>query len=108
VGVERRIAVLGPMLELGDHGEALHAGLASAVLEARWMCWCWLARRCGRSKTALDGRAPVTRAEDSDEAAEAVARLLAPGDAVLVKASNSVGLARVVKLLKEGVACSTS
>jgi UDP-N-acetylmuramoyl-tripeptide--D-alanyl-D-alanine ligase len=30
-GAERRIAVLGPMRELGDHADALHAGLAPAV-----------------------------------------------------------------------------
>src|SRR5690349_14840494 len=32
--VERRIAVLGPMRELGEHGAALHAGLAPAILDA--------------------------------------------------------------------------
>src|SRR5438270_8089845 len=32
--VERRIAVLGPMRELGLHSDALHAGLAPAVLDA--------------------------------------------------------------------------
>ncbi|MEO5612029.1 MAG: UDP-N-acetylmuramoyl-tripeptide--D-alanyl-D-alanine ligase, partial [Sphingomicrobium sp.] len=34
IGVERRIAVLGPMRELGSHSDALHAGLAPAVIEA--------------------------------------------------------------------------
>ncbi|HEU5286478.1 MAG TPA: UDP-N-acetylmuramoyl-tripeptide--D-alanyl-D-alanine ligase, partial [Sphingomicrobium sp.] len=34
-GIERRIAVLGPMRELGAHSEALHAGLAPAVIDAR-------------------------------------------------------------------------
>ena len=33
--VERRIAVLGPMRELGEHSDALHAGLAPAVLDAQ-------------------------------------------------------------------------
>ncbi len=34
-GVERRIAVLGPMRELGEHSDALHAGLAPAILDAQ-------------------------------------------------------------------------
>ena len=33
-GVSRRIAVLGPMRELGEHSDALHAGLAPAVIDA--------------------------------------------------------------------------
>src|SRR5206468_2991578 len=33
--VSRRIAVLGPMRELGEHSAELHAGLAPAILEAR-------------------------------------------------------------------------
>src|SRR6185295_704205 len=32
--VARRIAILGPMRELGPHSDALHAGLAPAVLDA--------------------------------------------------------------------------
>jgi UDP-N-acetylmuramoyl-tripeptide--D-alanyl-D-alanine ligase len=34
-------------------------------------------------------------------------RTLHPGDAVLVKASNSVGLARLVERVAGGLACST-
>ena len=30
--VRRRIAVLGPMRELGMHGDSLHAGLAPAIV----------------------------------------------------------------------------
>src|SRR5256885_9959720 len=33
-GVARRIAVLGPMRELGAHSDELHAGLAPVVLPA--------------------------------------------------------------------------
>jgi UDP-N-acetylmuramoyl-tripeptide--D-alanyl-D-alanine ligase len=108
VGVERRIAVLGPMLELGEQSERLHADLASAVLDARVEELVLVGDVMRPLEDALDGRISVTRAKDSDEAGHKVARLLRPGDAVLVKASNSVGLARVVKLLKEGISCSTS
>ena len=57
---------------------------------------------------ALDGRVAVIRATDADAAADALLDLLRPGDAVLVKASNSIGLARVVDRVKEGEPCSTS
>jgi UDP-N-acetylmuramoyl-tripeptide--D-alanyl-D-alanine ligase len=49
----------------------------------------------------------VDRASSVEEATDALARMLRPGDAVLVKASNSVGLAKLVERIKEGVACST-
>jgi UDP-N-acetylmuramoyl-tripeptide--D-alanyl-D-alanine ligase len=58
---------------------------------------------------ALDGQVHITKVADADGAADAVARLLRPGDAVLVKASNSVGLSRVIdRLTKEIAECSTS
>jgi len=105
---KRRIAVLGPMRELGPHSDELHAGLAPAVLGARVDELVLVGEEMRPLETALDGKVRVTRADDADAAARAVARLLRPGDAVLVKASNSVGLARVVDLLKEGATCSTS
>jgi UDP-N-acetylmuramyl pentapeptide synthase len=42
-----------------------------------------------------------------DEAADALAQTARPGDAVLVKASNSVGLARLVERMVKGMPCST-
>ncbi|HET9810392.1 MAG TPA: UDP-N-acetylmuramoyl-tripeptide--D-alanyl-D-alanine ligase [Sphingomicrobium sp.] len=106
--VERRIAVLGPMRELGVHSESLHAGLAPAVIDAKVDELVLIGDETGPLEEALDGKVHVTRVADADEAADAVARMLRPGDAVLIKASNSVGLARVVELLKEGASCSTS
>ena len=105
--VRRRIAVLGPMRELGAHSDALHAGLAPAVFEARVDELVLVGEEMRPLEEAVSGQVRVTRASNADEAADAVARLLRPGDAVLVKASNSVGLARVVEVLKE-VECSIS
>jgi UDP-N-acetylmuramoyl-tripeptide--D-alanyl-D-alanine ligase len=56
---------------------------------------------------ALGDRVPVDRVESVDEATDALVRILRPGDAVLVKASNSVGLAKLVERVAGGVACST-
>ncbi len=104
----RRIAVLGPMRELGEHSDALHAALAPAILDAKVDELVLVGEDMRPLEDALGGRVHVIRAGSADDAAEAIARLLRPGDAVLVKASNSVGLARVVELLKEGAPCSTS
>jgi UDP-N-acetylmuramoyl-tripeptide--D-alanyl-D-alanine ligase len=106
-GVSRRIAVLGPMRELGPHSEELHAGLAPAVIDAKVDELVLVGEDMRPLEKAVDGKAHITRAADAKEAADAVAQLLRPGDAVLVKASNSVGLSRVIELLKEGMSCST-
>ena len=53
------------------------------------------------------GKVGVDMAKDVDEATDALLSMLRPGDAVLVKASNSVGLAKLVERVKESVACST-
>jgi UDP-N-acetylmuramoyl-tripeptide--D-alanyl-D-alanine ligase len=107
-GVSRRIAVLGPMRELGTHSDALHAGLAPAVIDAKVDALVLVGEEMRPLEDALGGRVQVVRAGGADEAAEALLDLIRPGDAVLVKASNSVGLARVVDRVKEGATCSTS
>jgi UDP-N-acetylmuramoyl-tripeptide--D-alanyl-D-alanine ligase len=106
-GIERRIAVLGPMRELGEHAGELHAGLAPAVLDAKVDELVLVGDDMSPLADAVRGQVHVTRVADAAEAADAVSRLIKPGDAVLVKASNSVGLARVVELLtKETAECS--
>lgn len=101
----RRIAVLGAMKELGDFGPGFHAQLAEpliaanvdyAVLVGEEMTA--LARELGKGLASALGK-PLHFAHCAN-AGEAIAALeefgLAGGDAVLVKGSNSVGLARVV------------
>jgi UDP-N-acetylmuramoyl-tripeptide--D-alanyl-D-alanine ligase len=105
--VSRRIAVLGPMRELGAHGEALHAGLAAPVIAAHVDRLILIGEEMRPLDEALGDRVPVDRVESVDEATDALVRILRPGDAVLVKASNSVGLAKLVERVAGGVACST-
>jgi UDP-N-acetylmuramoyl-tripeptide--D-alanyl-D-alanine ligase len=108
VDVKRRIAVLGPMRELGPHADQLHAGLAPAVVGAKVDELILVGADMRPLEQALDGQVHHTNVHDAAEAAEAVSRLLQPGDAVLVKASNSVGLSRVIeRLTKESAECST-
>ena len=104
----RRIAVLGAMKELGDHGPQFHADLATplraagvdhAVLVGEEMAA--LADQLGKQAAANVGK-PLTYAH-CRSVAQAQAALAAfglrRGDAVLVKGSNSVGLSALVAAL---------
>ena len=106
-GCARRIAVLGPMREVGDQSDALHAGLAPDVLAAKVDRLILIGDEFAPLETALDGRIPIDRASDDSQATDLLRRMIAPGDAVLVKASNSVGLARLVEAMAGGMLCST-
>ncbi|MFL6850968.1 MAG: UDP-N-acetylmuramoyl-tripeptide--D-alanyl-D-alanine ligase [Sphingomicrobium sp.] len=105
--VARRIAVLGPMRELGEHGSALHAALAPAVLSARVDRLILIGEEMRPLAEALGEQVPIASVADVAEATDTLIRLLGPGDAILVKASNSVGLAKLVERVAGGVACST-
>jgi UDP-N-acetylmuramoyl-tripeptide--D-alanyl-D-alanine ligase len=105
--VARRIAVLGPMRELGAHSDALHASLAPAVVSARVDRLILIGEEMRPLEQALDGAVQVERVGSVDEAAGALMQLLRPGDAVLVKASNSIGLAKLVERVLREPACST-
>src|SRR5689334_11086523 len=105
--IARRIAVLGPMRELGSHGESLHARLAPAVLSAHVDRLILIGEEMRPLDEALGDRVPVDRVDSVEEATEALRRMVRAGDAVLVKASNSVGLARLVESMTKELACST-
>ena len=105
--VSRRIAVLGPMRELGEHSDALHAGLAPAVTEARVERLILIGEEMRPLAEKLIGSVSLDLVSSVDEATEALRRMLRPGDAVLVKASNSVGLAKLVESMAKEPACST-
>ena len=96
----RRIAVLGPMLELGDHGPALHreVGRAARELEIDAL----LVLGDGSEVEALiDGAAPLegVRFDSHQQLIDYLGITMAPGDVLLFKASRSVGLDRVVAAL---------
>jgi UDP-N-acetylmuramoyl-tripeptide--D-alanyl-D-alanine ligase len=105
--IERRIAVLGPMRELGEHGAALHAGLAPAVRDARVDCLILIGDDMKPLAEKLVGSIPLDLVSSVEEATATLRRTVRPGDAVLVKASNSVGLATLVESMAKEPACST-
>ena len=105
--VTRRIAVLGPMRELGEHSDKLHAGLAAAIRDAHVDQLILIGDEMDPLARELGDEFAISRAGSVDEATDALIRMVRPGDAVLVKASNSVGLARLVERVAGGLACST-
>jgi UDP-N-acetylmuramoyl-tripeptide--D-alanyl-D-alanine ligase len=106
---KRRIAVLGPMRELGEHSDELHAGLAPAVMVAKVDHLVLVGEEMRPLEDALNGGVVVDRAENVEDATHIIAGLVRPGDVVLVKASNSIGLAKLVEQMAGGLAtCSIS
>ena len=93
----RRIAVLGPMRELGVDSPRFHAEIASLLRDAG------VTRAILLGEEMAEAARLAPAAERVADVAEATARLretLAPGDVVLVKGSNSVGLSRLVADMK--------
>lgn len=113
----RRLAVLGSMKELGDFSDAFHrqlaeplaeAGVTHAILVGPEMAA--LAEELGKLSGAPLGKAIAFA--HCGTPAEAIAALgqigLAPGDAVLVKGSNSVGLGRLVSHFTDNAPAGTA
>jgi UDP-N-acetylmuramoyl-tripeptide--D-alanyl-D-alanine ligase len=105
--VNRRIAVLGPMRELGEHSDALHAGLAPAVRNAHVDRLILIGDEMRPLAEEVVGTIAFDLVQSVEEATESLMQIVRPGDAVLVKASNSVGLAKLVERMVKGMPCST-
>ena len=105
--VARRVAVLGPMRELGEHSGALHAGLAPAIRDAHVDRLILIGDEMRPLAEEVGGMISYELVADVDEATDTLMHMVKPGDAVLVKASNSVGLAKLVERMVKGMPCST-
>ncbi len=103
----RRIAVLGPMRELGEHSAAFHAGLAPGIRDAHVDRLILIGDEMRPLAEQVVGSISFDLVSDVDEATDSLIQIVRPGDAVLVKASNSVGLAKLVERVVKGMACST-
>ena len=104
---KRRIAILGPMRELGEHSAELHAGLAPAVLEAHVDELILIGEEMRPLAEHVVGKVSLDFVATVEEATDELLHRVRPGDAVLVKASNSVGLAKLVERVVEAQPCST-
>ena len=106
--VRRRIAVLGPMRELGEHSDALHAGLAPAVLGAHVDQLILIGEEMRPLAEAVDGdRRGRARGERRRGDRRAAARCSGPATRCWSRLSNSIGLAKLVERVAKEPACST-
>ncbi|UAK24938.1 UDP-N-acetylmuramoyl-tripeptide--D-alanyl-D-alanine ligase [Sphingomonas nostoxanthinifaciens] len=95
----RRIAILGGMRELGPDEARHHAELAGPVMAAGVGAALLVGNEMAALAAALEGRLDLVHVPDAAAASAAAKSMVAPGDVILVKGSNSFGLASVVAAL---------
>jgi UDP-N-acetylmuramoyl-tripeptide--D-alanyl-D-alanine ligase len=104
-GSARKVAVLGEMLELGAHAEALHeeCGGAAAAAGLNLLIAVGGAPARALADAAVRSGMPsdaVVHVATTEEAAEVALQRIRPGDLVLVKGSRGIGTDLVVTRLK--------
>ncbi len=98
----RHVAILGEMGELGDSTATYHRELAAPILSARVDTVLLVGESMAVLAEALEGIINVVHVRDVAAALDRLDTVLAPGDTVLVKGSNRVGLSRVIARLRGG------
>ncbi len=100
----RRIAVLGGMGELGVESERGHRSVGEVAGREKIGCVISVGESARWIADAAEsgGVGEVIRTADADEAARILRSLAQPGDTVLVKASRSARLERIVQAMEGG------
>lgn len=99
---ERRIAVLGAMGELGEDAEAYHARLAGPIADAGVDMAVLIGAPMKVLADTLGNTIDLVHVPDAAAALASLKGEIRAGDAVLVKGSNYIGLARLVEALAGG------
>ena len=103
----RRVAVLGEMRELGEMSEPEHARVGEAVVAAGVDVLVAVGAATEPLARSAEPHIDVHRVSDADAARALITFIVAPGDAVLVKASRAVGLEIVAAALLEAEGASS-
>ena len=98
----RRIAVLGSMRELGAGSDGFHAALAEPIADARVEYAILVGEEMGALAKALGQKVNFEHVPDVASAIGLAREEIGPGDAILVKGSNSIGLFALVEALAGG------
>ncbi len=103
----RRILVAGEMLEMGEHGPALHIACGRAAAEAGLDLVIAVQGNAEYLATAAcAGGVPAVFLRDAPTAGQWLAQNLRAGDVVLVKGSRGVHLERAIEMVKEQLAAT--
>jgi UDP-N-acetylmuramoyl-tripeptide--D-alanyl-D-alanine ligase len=101
----RRILVAGEMLEMGEHGPALHIACGRAAAEAGLDLVVAVQGNAEHLATAAcAGGVPAVFLRDAETAGEWLAQNLRAGDVVLVKGSRGVHLERAIEAVQKQLA----
>lgn len=104
-GASRRVAVLGDMAELGEHAATLHRDLGVTLANAPIDLAILIGPMMLFAAETLSKHWPADRIHAmpalDDDVAKQTAALLEPGDTVLIKASRSAGLERLLPAIEQ-------
>ncbi len=95
-----KIAILGDMLELGDHSQTLHQSLAEELDRYTSVSRVVLVGKLFSQTDRNATRVAIVEAA-GDEAMNTIASMIKPGSCVLLKGSRGIGLERIIDALRE-------
>ncbi|KQZ14048.1 UDP-N-acetylmuramoylalanyl-D-glutamyl-2, 6-diaminopimelate--D-alanyl-D-alanine ligase [Mesorhizobium sp. Root554] len=95
----RRVAVLGDMLELGEHSAKLHAALAGPVKDAGVQVLLLAGPHMQGLADALSGEVEVVYQPTADDLKPKLMAMVEGGDTVVVKSSKGIGFSRLIDAL---------
>ncbi|RUT84019.1 UDP-N-acetylmuramoylalanyl-D-glutamyl-2, 6-diaminopimelate--D-alanyl-D-alanine ligase, partial [Mesorhizobium sp. M7A.T.Ca.US.000.02.1.1] len=98
-GEGRRIAVLGDMLELGDHSAKLHAALADLIVGTDTQTVFLGGPEMRVLAEALPAEIKTEYRAGVEELKPVLLAALRPGDVVMIKSSKGIGFAKLVDAL---------
>jgi UDP-N-acetylmuramoyl-tripeptide--D-alanyl-D-alanine ligase len=98
-GEGRRIAVLGDMLELGDHSAKLHAALADLIVGTGTQIVFLGGPEMRALAEALPAEVKTEYRAGVEELKPVLLAALKPGDVVMIKSSKGIGFAKLVDAL---------
>ncbi len=100
--VQRKIAVLGDMLELGSHTKEEHYKIGKIAAKSCHKLFTVGIRARGMAEGALDGKMldeNIMQCDSSIDAGKELVKILRPGDVVYLKGSQGVRMERAVKMI---------